>query len=240
MLAGARKMIDNNLDNNGKLSIRILNALEDERSRIARDIHDSTLQNLTNLIHKTEYCTKVIDIDPIIAKLELQTMVKTIKSTNEETREIVYNLRPMSIDDLGLVDTIDRYVFLLNQKPGINYKISFKLLSKEKKQAAIVNLSLFRIIQEAVNNAIYHGKAKKIEIFLEYKENHLILKICDNGIGFDVDLSKSQNNSLRGLGLSIMRERVNILSGKITIVSKINEGTQIKIIIPTKLTQEAI
>ncbi len=214
-----------------EMGINVLETQENERKRIARDLHDSTVQNLTNMMHKTELCTRLIDVDPIRAKLELQTMINTIKTTINDMRNIIFGLRPMSLDDLGLIATIERYIrdFKKNHEIDINLKV----LNEEKSILPVINLTLFRIVQEASNNAIKHGKANEIVIDLDYEDDFILLSICDNGIGFKKDFNiETKENMVSGYGLSMMKERVLLLSGDFNIESKENKGTKILVKVP--------
>ncbi|WMJ85408.1 sensor histidine kinase [Anaerocolumna sp. MB42-C2] len=214
-----------------EMGINVLETQENERKRIARDLHDSTVQNLTNMMHKTELCTRLIDVDPIRAKLELQTMINTIKSTINDMRNIIFGLRPMSLDDLGLIATIDRYIRDFKKNHEID--ISLKVLNEEKSILPVINLTLFRIVQEASNNAIKHGKANKILIELSYEKDFILLSISDNGKGFKKDSCiESKTNMVSGYGLSMMKERVLLLSGDFNIESKENNGTKILVKVP--------
>lgn len=222
------------IDNfNRKYRINLLEIQENERKRIARDLHDSTVQSLTNIKHKTELITKIMDIDSIRAKLELQTMNSTLKSTIDEMRTIIYDLRPMSIDDLGLLATIQRYI--REVKTNYTVDIMLNIINKEFYILPVINLTLFRIVQEATTNALKHGKATRITINIEYNNSDIKLSILDNGTGFNtdninnIDIFKSK---LNGFGLSIMKERVFLLSGTIDIISDENSGTNVKVSIP--------
>lgn len=217
------------------IGIDVLETQEKERKRIARDLHDTTVQNMTNIMQKTELCTRLIDIDSIRAKLELQTMIKTIKSTINDMRSIIFNLRPMSIDDLGLVPTVERYIKDYNNK---DIEITLNVTNEVKDVLSIINLSLFRIIQEAINNSIKHGKSTRITIDLNYSENLISLSIIDNGIGFKVDDLGVETNILSGFGLSIMKERVLLLSGDFNILSDEKDGTRIVVTVPLKVQKE--
>jgi two-component system sensor histidine kinase DegS len=221
----------NQLDSS--FGISALESYENERKRIARDLHDSTVQNLTNLMYKTELCTKLIDIDSVRAKLELQTMIRTIKGTIADMRNIIYDLRPMSLDDLGLVSTVEKYIN--EKKSSHNVNIEFKVNEEEYNVLPIINLTIFRIVQEATNNAIKHGMAKKILIDLFYGDDSIALTISDNGIGFNQSSPKVSDGKINsGFGLSIMKERVLLLSGQLNIESSNNKGTKIKVIVPIR------
>lgn len=211
--------------------IELLEIQDEERQRIARDLHDSTVQNLTSLVHKTELCLKLIDIDSIRAKLELTTMSNTIKTIIKDMRDIIYNLKPMSLDDLGLIVTVERYA---KQIMDINdIKVLVHSNKETKGVLPVVNLTLFRIIQEACCNIIKHAKATLIDININYCEEDITVSIKDNGIGFDYEkhLEKVSEQS-SSFGLSIMRERIALLSGTINIQSENGKGTIITISVP--------
>jgi two-component system sensor histidine kinase DegS len=211
---------------------------ENERNRIARDIHDSTVQNLTSLIHKVELCTKLIDKDLIRTKLEMQTMILTLRNTIDDLRSIIYNLRPMSIDDLGLVATVERHVKNLNLNQSFNTKL--KVVNKEYKLLPIVNLTIFRVIQEACNNIVKHAKANNVLITLKYEKKNLVIEIEDDGVGFDSDRRIRPREDLSGLGVSIMKERVFLLSGNICFYNLETGGTKIKVTVPIENNVEEI
>lgn len=232
---------DNKKNNRLLLGINVLETQENERKRIARDLHDSTVQNMTNIMHKTELCMRLIDIDPIRAKLELQTMVQTIKTTINDMRNIIYDLRPMSIDDLGLVPTIEKYIKEINASKDVDIvlKVKNEQGDNTKEVLSIINLTLFRIIQEATNNSIKHGKVSKIIIDLEYLKDFIILTICDDGIGFNNETCIVDGaNILSGFGLSIMKERVLLLAGEIKIESNDKNGTKIFVKVPLRIHKE--
>lgn len=210
--------------------LQILQNQEFERKRIARELHDSTVQNLTSLIHKTELCSRYVDIDPIRTKLELEIMKKTLRTTINDMREMIFDLRPMSLDDLGIIPTVQRYIEQLMENSEIN--ITFDYTEDNGNIYSIIHLTLFRFIQEACNNVLKHAYAKNIKITLTNNKSEVHLIIEDDGIGFNVEsyTDKALDNS--NFGLSIMKERVYLLSGQIHIESKKNKGTKISIIIP--------
>ncbi|BCN33019.1 sensor histidine kinase [Anaeromicropila herbilytica] len=211
--------------------LKLLQTQEVERNRIARDLHDTTVQNLTNIVHKTELCSKLVDIDTIRTKLELQTMISTIRTTIKDMRSIIYNLMPMSLEDLGLQISIDQLAGQIMQNNNIKVKLNVQ--DANIKIPSIVNLTLFRIIQESCNNIIKHARANEISIQLNYNNNNINLQVQDDGVGFELKNSVLSGNSITSnFGLSIMRERVYLLSGHINIESKRNCGTTITVKVP--------
>ena len=213
---------------------RILEAQEKERSRIACDLHDTIIQNLTTLVHRTELCMMDIDKDVIQVKLDMQIMMQQIRSIINDIRRIIYNLKPLALEDLGFDTVIEQYVR--------NYQESNKILIQvdgfeyiRNISDSIEKLTIFRILQEACSNALNHGKASRIDIQFSSTEKDVAMIIEDNGIGFDINkVKRSSRKDNRGYGLSIMRERVYLLSGDISIVSHINKGTRISVTIPNK------
>ena len=211
--------------------LHILKSHEHDRNRIARDLHDSSVQSLTALVHKTELCIRLMDIDTIRVKLELQTMIETIKTIINGMREIIFNLRPMSIDNLGLGVTIDSYCLQL--KKNYDVDVQFHNQTDEPKISSIYKITLYRILQEACYNVIKHANASKIDVSLSCFENSLQMTIQDNGCGFDITkLQEPSENMPYGFGVSMMRERVTLLNGVFQIVSVVGEGTKVFVEIP--------
>lgn len=209
--------------------LSVLEVQERERQRIARDLHDSSLQDLTHLIHKTELCSLYIDKDPIRAKLELATIEKNLRKVIENIRNSIFDLRPMSFDDLGLKETIEKMLLMLNQEQ--KFKITAEIedinFSSYPPEVEIVLIAIYRIIQECVQNSIKHSQGDEIKVNLTSKENIYEILIQDNGIGFDIDKALKKD---KHFGLSVIRERVFFLNGKIEINTE--NGTFIKIEVP--------
>lgn len=215
--------------------LSILDAQEKERQRIARDLHDTSLQNLTYLVHKVELGSLYIDEDPVKAKLELATVGKGIRQVIEEIRNTIFDLRPMSVDDLGLKETIEKLLTVLNQDKQFYVKTDIDTIVIENADPAIhvIFISIYRIIQECVQNAIKHSGGKEIEVRLKDCENVYQINVKDDGIGFDVDAAMKKE---KHFGLSVVKERVMFLEGKINI--DVSNGTSIEIEIPKKMNDK--
>jgi two-component system sensor histidine kinase DegS len=211
--------------------LSILEAQEIERQRIARDLHDSTVQNLTSLVHKSELCIKLIDMDSIRAKLELTAMSNTIKTVINEMRGVIYNLKPMTLDDLGLTVTLERYANRLMNLHNVQVIVHSNEETKEI--LPVIKLTLFRIIQEACVNVVKHAEATTISIDIIYEEHFVKISIKDNGNGFDPDrLKTNSSEQSSSFGLSIMEERISLLSGNVNIQSEKGMGTIVTISAP--------
>ncbi len=218
-------------------SLGILEAQEIERQRISRDLHDTTVQNLTSMVHKAELCVKLIDIDTIRAKLELNSMSSTIKTVINDMRGIIYNLKPMTLDDLGLAVTVRRYANKLMDLHNIQVKVQ----SKEDKDELlpVIRLTLFRVIQEACNNIIKHANATLIILDIQYEDNYVKVVIEDNGSGFEKEkIQPVSANQTANFGLSIMRERTSLLSGTLDIQTEKGKGTKVIVSIPLIYCEE--
>ena len=219
--------------------LTLLETQENERQRISRELHDSTVQNLTSMIHKIELCSKLIDMDPIRCKLELTMMSRTLRDIINDTRQMIYNLRPMSFDDIGLEITIERALDKIKNEKACN--INFAVEGEPYQINPVIGITLLRIIQEACNNAIKYANSSIISVKLIYEEDEVSISIEDDGVGFDMenlDVSISNRKDNSGFGLSMMKERVYLLSGEITIQSKKNEGTMILVRVPINNKEE--
>ena len=217
--------------------IKLLETQENERQRISRELHDSTVQNLTSIIHKTELCSKLIDMDPVRCKLELTMISRTIRDIINDTRQMIYNLRPMSFDDIGLEVTIERAIDKIKNDKLCN--ICFTVEGESYKIKSVVGITLLRIIQEACNNAIKYAHANIISVKLIYEDDAVVILVEDDGTGFNIDNTDvSTRNDNSGFGLSMMKERVYLLSGEIEITSENNVGTKIQVKVPINDKEE--
>lgn len=214
--------------------IRIIKAQEDERQRVAREIHDGPAQSMSNVVLKAEICEKLIDVDLEKARFELQNLKRIVRESLVDVRKIIYNLRPMSLDDLGLVPTLQRFTSTFQDENKID--VQFKSRGSISDIRPVISLTVFRIVQEALNNIRKHAKANSVVINIEFLEDKLRLSIIDDGVGFDAENIKVRNEDIDGgFGLFSMKERVELLDGEFSINSRSGSGTRLSIMIP--LTQ---
>ena len=221
-------------EENPKLEkLKMLQVQEMERKRIASELHDTAAQSLIAVYNKMDLCNSLIDVDSVRAKLEIQTTQKYIKDILSEIRETIYNLRPMAFDDIGLDTTLSQMVEKIKCQSGLKVTIENQQILEELVSDSLVKLTLFRIIHEACMNVVKHAQATKILVVFNYKDNILNIMIEDDGTGFDVTLmEKKQERDNSGYGISMMKERVYLLSGSMEIDSKIDVGTKIIIKLP--------
>ncbi|MGB9780034.1 MAG: sensor histidine kinase [Caldanaerobacter sp.] len=208
------------------LSVKIIEAQEEERKRIAREIHDGPAQAMANVLLKSELCEKLITKDVEKAKLELRNLKEIVQQSLKEVRKIIYDLRPSSLDDLGLVPALSRYIKNFEEETGIH--VDFTVFSDYYRLSPEIELTCFRVVQEALTNIKKHSKAKNASIKFEFGMKYVSIIIKDDGVGFEKDKIG------QGYGLMGMRERVEILKGKFEISSFKGKGTQIYISIPIR------
>lgn len=213
--------------------LQMLQVQEMERKRIANELHDTAAQSLIAAYNKMELCYNLIDVDTIRAKLEIQTTKKYMKDILAEIRETIYDLRPMSFDDIGLDITLNQLVDKIKTESNIKVSVMNQGILEESISDNIVKLTLYRILHEACINVVKHGKATKLSIEFEKKDNILVIVVSDDGVGFDVKkVEEQQKQDNSGYGIPMMRERVYLLSGTIHIESEVERGTEITINIP--------
>lgn len=205
--------------------LSVIRIQEEDRKRIAGELHDTSLQNLTHLIHKIELSSMYIDTDPIQAKLELSVINKGLKEIIDEIRGTIFDLRPMSFDDLGMKAALERLIATVNENGKFEIDYEIDDVSCETK---LVMVSIYRIVKEAFNNIVRHAEAKKIIFRFKNRDGKCIIEIEDDGKGFE----ENHIDGKKHFGVSLMRERVELLNGKVTITSKENSGTKIYVEIP--------
>jgi len=212
------------------LGIRVIKAQEDERQRVAREIHDGPAQSMANVVIKTEICERLMDRDMEKAKYELSQLKTIVRGCLKDVRKIIYDLRPMSLDDLGLIPTIQRFVVDFEEETKI--RVDLTVTANNETIHSIIKLAVFRIIQESLNNIRKYSKALNVSVRIEVINKSINILIIDDGIGFDVENKFNSSKEESGFGLLIMSERVELLKGNINIQSGKEKGTRIKISIP--------
>ncbi len=197
---------------------------EDDRRRIAADLHDGALQNLSLVMHNMELAEKFIDNDPVRAKLEISSNRKLVKETIDEIRRTIYNLRPMQFDDFGFQKSLEN--LLDSYKSRTEMEITYSVDSFDNTDSVIL-LTVFRIIQELVINAIKHSKGTTLNVLVLDEQNHMYIEVADDGLGMTGMSAEKENH----FGLRIVKERVASLGGKI-LFPVIDKGCKAVIEIP--------
>jgi two-component system, NarL family, sensor histidine kinase DegS len=209
-----------------KFGLKIIEAQEEERKKLSREIHDGPAQMMANVLLRSEIIERIYQDQGIDEALkEIRDLRKMVKSSLAEVRRIIYDLRPMALDDLGLVPTLSKY--LANFEEHNRIAVRFKHFGRDQRIPEEYEVALFRLIQEGVQNAYKHAQPTEIQVKIEIKPTKVIMIIKDDGVGFDTTKLKEGSFGLMG-----MRERVNMLKGELTIQSKKDIGTIISIEVP--------
>ena len=214
-----------------KLIEKIIYTQEDERNRIARELHDKTGQTLTSLKIGLKSFESGIEKDDMKNKLE--SFRTLLNSSLEDIHNLAVELRPPLLDDFGFLKAVRKYVEEFENTFPVKVEYKTSGFSENTKLLSSLEIGLYRVIQEAFTNIIKHAKADKVNITLQKKKSDLILTITDDGVGFDMDKIKTTSGR-KPIGLFGMQERIYILGGKFNIKSDINKGTEIYIKVPIK------
>jgi len=217
-----------------EFSRKLIDLQEDERKRIASALHDTIAQDVTISKNKALMALKHKD-DPKRMENTLKEISEMATETINEVRNISYNLRPPQLDRIGITKTIKSLVREIVKSTNIRFDFISDdiddLLSKESE------INLFRVIQETINNIMNHSNAIEAVIKITRLEDHLLIAVIDNGIGFNIE-GKNYKDSKHGFGLSGIAERIKLVKGEFKIESEINKGTTLRFKIPLKNNYE--
>jgi PAS domain S-box-containing protein len=216
------------------LSAQLFSTEERERKRIARDIHDSLGQALSAIKFSVESSLLLINAHSFSsARQALEKIIPLTRQSIDEVRRIISDLRPSTLDDLGLVATISWFCREFESIfTGIHIDKDIRV--EEEDIPKSLKTVIYRILQEALNNAAKHSNAESVHLQLAKIDTNLELVVEDKGVGFDVDAVTARNGARRGMGLASMKERTLLSGGIINIVSVPGEGTRVHIFWPLK------
>ncbi|MGI5836788.1 MAG: GAF domain-containing protein [Chloroflexota bacterium] len=213
----------------GELLQKVITAQEEERKRIARELHDQTSQALAALMvavgTAAAQSAEGVDVSESLARMRALAV-----DTLEEVHRLIFDLRPTLLDDLGLMAAMRWYAETRLGEAGI--KVRVELAGEERRLAPQVETALYRVVQEAVNNVVNHSGAQNFTLTFVLKAESVTIMMVDDGWGFDMaELARSRDTK-RGLGLMGMKERVELLGGTFAIYSELGGGTKITIDVP--------
>ena len=206
-------------------ALAIFQAVEAERLRIARDLHDGPAQVLADLVLKAEILDRIASRTPEALPAELEEFRSLVRNAVGDMRRFMFDLRPDSLDDLGLVATMKRFSSEYQDRTGIVCR--FNVNGEDRRIGPDLEEAVFRIIQEALNNIQKHAGAKTAEVTLGIQPTRVVAKIRDDGAGFDAE--SPPTGGRRRLGLLGMRERAEALGGRFEIRSQPGKGTEIEV-----------
>ncbi len=204
----------------------IVNAQEAERQRLSRQMHDGPAQAMSNFILQTEIAMRLLDIDPAQAKEELGSLKTSAMGTFQKVRNFIFELRPMMLDDLGLVPTVRKYVDAYKEQTSLD--VNLTITGSERRLEPYLEVMIFRAIQELMGNATRHSQATTLKISLDMGSDLVRVTVDDNGKGFDPEVVQGGNS----LGLKLIRERAEMLGGSFEIDTAMGKGARIVFSIP--------
>jgi two-component system sensor histidine kinase DegS len=206
----------------------LVNAQETERQRLSRQMHDGPAQALSNFILQTEIAMRLLDVDSGQARDELNNLKTSAMGTFQKVRNFIFELRPMMLDDLGLVPTIRRYADAFKEQTGLDVTVT--VTGNERRLEPYLEVMLFRAIQEVLGNAARHSQGTLVKVALDMGEDRVRVSIDDNGKGFDAE------SVLRGntLGLKLIQERSEMLGGNFEVDSAMGKGSRISFGVPAR------
>ena len=210
--------------------VRIIEAQENERLHLARQMHDGPAQGLTNLILQAEICERLFDTDPARARIELENLKNAVNATFQKTREFIFDLRPMMLDDLGLIPTLKRYIEGFKEKSGLS--INLTIMGKERRLPPYTEVTIFRVVQGLLKNIGQHANATYVQVSVNLEGEVIGVSVEDDGKGFDVDDALASARQRKTLGIAAMQEQLEMLGGQIRFESGVGRGTKVKLEIP--------
>ena len=227
---------------------RIIKATEEERYRISREIHDGPAQDLANLLFMTTITERLMDKDMAEAKNTLEELRAEIRKCLTSVRQIIFDMRPMVLDDLGLPQAVEQLIRLFGERGKL--RGTFSLEGTYYPLPKHVEIAIFRIVQEALNNVVHHAKTDKVRVRMHYTDQALTVLIADDGVGFNTNrvpeekeepdaLDMETQRRLRGrhFGVIGMEERAKIIGATIQILSEPGKGTKVHLRVQNRMVE---
>ncbi|HET9495522.1 MAG TPA: ATP-binding protein [Chloroflexia bacterium] len=207
---------------------QVIQAQEDERLYVSRQIHDGPAQTMTNLVLRAEICERLIDMDTARAKTELAGLKNVVNTTLQDTRRFIFDLRPMILDDLGLEPTLRRYIMQFTEKFKLDVGVAFNGLNA--RLPIQLEVAIFRIVQEALTNVAQHAHANHAQVMVDLNGDLITVLVEDDGSGFSAD--DARLNDPKYKGLASMRQRVEMFGGALNIDTAPGRGTRVSANLP--------
>jgi signal transduction histidine kinase len=201
---------------------------EEERRRLARELHDDTIQSLIALNQRGQLAQMELEDHPALEKLtEMQEMMAQIIA---DLRRLTRDLRPIYLEDLGLVPALDMLVRDTNA--ALNIPVNFETSGDDRRLRPEVELALYRLAQEALNNVVRHAQASLVVVRLDFAGDTIRLQIADDGCGFEVPESPAEMAPVGHFGLLGMQERAELIGARLTVNSAPDQGTRVSVTLP--------
>lgn len=212
----------------GTVIEQIIEAQEEERRKISRQMHDGPAQALANFILQAEIALRLFDNDQNKAREELTSLKTSASTTFSQVRDYIFDLRPMMLDDLGVVPTIRRYVDAYREKSGLD--LGVVVTGTERRLEPHIEVLIFRTVQSLLGNVREHAQATQAKVLVNLDDAQVSATVEDNGKGFDVDEVMDEDGAAKGL--RTLQERIEQVGGEIEFESKPGEGTRVSFRLP--------
>ena len=213
----------------GAAVVQIIEAQEEERRKLSRQIHDGPAQALANFILQAEIALRLMDVDEAKAREELKNLKTAASSTFAHVRDFIFELRPMMLDDLGLVPTVRRYIDAYKERSGVD--TTLVVTGKERRLESHLEVLIFRAVQELLANVREHAQATHVKVTVDMDAHQVRVGVEDNGKGFDAEGASFASG--QGRGLKTLRERLKMVGGTVEVNSAAGKGSRIGVAIPT-------
>lgn len=210
------------------LGYTIIRAQEEERRRVARELHDGPAQLLAHVSYRIELCLRLLQQDAARVAAELAALQADVRRGLHEVRAIIFDLRPMALDDLGLVPALRSLTAAVAERAGI--PVGLTVRGDERRLPPAVEIAAYRLVQEALHNACKHAAATRVEVTVSIGPQDVEVSVSDDGRGFDVEAVLAEPGD--GFGLVAMRERVQLLRGSLSVQSEPGRGTLVRAVLP--------
>lgn len=213
-----------------ELGLHVIRAQEEERRRLAREIHDGPAQLLNSVVLRINVCQKLFETDLERLREELNQLKELVRLSLQDVRKIIFDLRPMALDDLGLVPALRAFLKDYQGRTGI--ETDFAVFGNERRYDSAFEVAVFRLVQEALTNVYKHSGATRVWVKVETAGGReLRLSIRDDGAGFDPQRVMEAGRGTK-FGLVGMRERAELLGGSLEIQSAPGEGARLHVTFP--------
>jgi signal transduction histidine kinase len=207
----------------------ITKSQEDERRRIARELHDDTVQTLIAVGQRIELAKETLD-DPAEAKMRLSEIRTMVTGAIASVRQFSRDLRPLALEDLGLIAAMQYLVSQLSQSIGV--EVEFKVEGEVEGLSSDMEVAIYRILQETLNNVRRHAQATKVSVLAQFNPHQITLTVQDNGRGFEVPEAITDFASSGSFGVMGLQERAQLFGGNVIVQSQPYEGTTVQMVVP--------
>ncbi|MEM7118077.1 MAG: ATP-binding protein [Chloroflexota bacterium] len=215
--------------------IHVIQTEEAARQSLVRRMHDGPASSLSNFILQAEICQRYFDVDPARARTELNALKSAAATTFGQVKDFIFDLRPMMLDDLGVIPTLRRYIESFQEKSG--FPVPITVTGVERRLESHIEVAIFRGVQQLLNNALSHARATQLQVSLDLAPEQVTIIVEDNGRGFTVDEAMRGE---QGIGLKTLQDRIEMLGGEFNLQSGLGHGTRAEFTIPLETELEVI